>query len=372
MIRDLTFNLLVYYGYCERKCNMQLQRPDLSEISPAIRSYIEALEAEVDRLRPRRRKRTTRVEEPVLEPILEPNEAPTTMGMITLSSGGIAKRTLRHLYSQQRRGGMGIFDLETTEKDPPRRLAVINEDKTLLLISNFARVYHLPISKLEASPVRHRGRHLAKFVILDRGEYISLILPNPTSGALVVTTQTGQVQRYQYHRFRSTMRPGMLLYSLAKFGSPMAACLTTGEDDIFLVTRNRRAIRFAEEKISLTGSPGIRLKDDDAIAGIAAVRENSGVFLLGADGKGTIRLMEGFRANKAPGASGKVAMKGDEIVGVATVDPTDHLFIISRLSKIIRFAASDVPSTLGIVKGVNCISLRGDEAVAVTAGRMIR
>lgn len=350
---------------------MQLQRPDLNEISPAIRSYIEALEAEVERLRPRRRTRTTRVQEPVLEPILEPNEAPTTMGMITLSRGGIAKRTLRHLYSQQRRGGMGVFDLETTEKDPPKRLSVINEHETLLLISNFARAYHLPISKLEASPVRYRGRNLAKFLILDRGEYISLILPNPNSGAIVVTTQTGQVQRYQYHRFRSTMPSGMLLYSLAKFGSPMAACTTTGMDDIFLVTRNRRAIRFAEEQIPLTGCPGIRLKDD-AIAGIAAVRENSGVFLLTADGKGTIRLMEGFSRNKTPGASGKVAMKGDNIVSVAAVEPTDHLFVISRLSKIIRFAASDVPSTPGITKGVNCISLRGDEAVAVTAGRVIR
>ena len=355
---------------------MELQRPDLSESSPAVRLYIEALEAEVERLRPRRRKHTTRmrtnVDDIILEPILEPDEPPTTMGVITLSAAGVGKRSLRHLYSRQRRSGMGIFDLETTEKDPPKRLAVINEHETLLLISNFARAYHLPISKLEASPVRHTGRNLSKFLILDRGEHISLIVPNPMSGALVITTQTGQVQRYQHHRFRSTMRPGMLLYSLAKFGSPVAACQTTGEDDIFLVTRNRRAIRFAEEQIPLTGCPGIRLKDDDTIAGIAAVRENSGVFLLGADGKGIIRLMEGFRPNKAPGASGKIAMKSPQIVGVTTVDPTDDLFIISRLSKIIRFAAAEVPNKLGVVQGVNCISLRGDEAVAVAAGRVIR
>ena len=98
---------------------MQLQRPDLSDISPAIRLYIEALEAEVERLRPRRRKHTTRVQEPVFEPILEPNEEPTTMGMITLSASGVAKRTLRHLYSRQRRGGMVVG----VHVAPCRRLA---------------------------------------------------------------------------------------------------------------------------------------------------------------------------------------------------------------------------------------------------------
>ena len=43
----------------------------------------------------------------------------------------------------------------------------------------------------------------------------------------------------------------------------------------------------------------------------------------------------------------------------------DDLFAISSLSKIIRFAADEVPPKTGVVQGVNCISLRADEAVAV-------
>ena len=353
---------------------MQLQRPDLSEVVPAVRAYIEALEAEIERLRPRRQRRrhTTQAEAPIVGPVLEPNEPPTTMGLITLSRTGVAKRTLRHLYSRERRGGMGILDLETTEKDPPKKLMVVNENETLLLISNFARAYHLPVSKLEASPVRFRGRELSKFLVLDRGERISLVLPNPTRGALVLVTKTGQVRRYQHRHFSSTMGPGMLLYSLAQFGSPAAACLTIPDDELFIVTREGRAIRFPQEQIPASGCPGIRLKKHDAIVAITPVRENSSVFLLTADGKGTIRLMEGFRANKSPGAAGKVAMKSNQIVDAVTVDHTDDLFIISRLSKIVRFAADEVPSKTGIVQGVNCISLRGDEAVAVAAGRVIR
>ena len=86
---------------------------------------------------------------------------------------------------------------------------------------------------------------------------------------------------------------------------------------------------------------------------------------MGEDGKGTIRLMRGLRANKAPGAGGKAAIKADAVRGAVTVREGDDLFLISRLSKIIRFAADEVPAKEGVVQGVNCMSLRADEVVAV-------
>jgi len=108
----------------------------------------------------------------------------------------------------------------------------------------------------------------------------------------------------------------------------------------------------------------------DRVAAVTAVTEESGVFLLGHDGKGTIRQMSGFRANKAPGAGGKVVFKTDKLAGAVTVGPEDDLFIISKLGKIIRFKAGEVPPKEGVVQGVNCIALRSDEATAVTAVRL--
>jgi DNA gyrase subunit A len=99
--------------------------------------------------------------------------------------------------------------------------------------------------------------------------------------------------------------------------------------------------------------------------GIAAAPANGGVLLVGPDGKGTIRLMAGFNANKAPGAGGKVAMKTERVMGVAAVTAAQDIFIISRLGKIIRFAADDIPAKEGVVQGVNCMSLRADEVAAV-------
>ena len=138
---------------------------------------------------------------------------------------------------------------------------------------------------------------------------------------------------------------------------------------MFIATRQGKAIRFAESAVPFKGCLGIRLGDDDEIAGIAAVKESGGVFLLTADGQGTIRLMSGFSANKAPGAGGKVAIKSSSVVGIATVDETDDIFAISRLSKIIRFQAAEVPPKEGVVQGVNCMAVRNDQVTAVTVTR---
>jgi DNA gyrase/topoisomerase IV subunit A len=98
---------------------------------------------------------------------------------------------------------------------------------------------------------------------------------------------------------------------------------------------------------------------------LAAPAESGGAFMVSNEGKGTIRLFSGFSANKAPGSSGKTLMKAEELVGVQAVAEQDDVFIVSRLGKIIRFAAAEVPAKEGVVQGVNCMALRADECVAL-------
>ena len=123
------------------------------------------------------------------------------------------------------------------------------------------------------------------------------------------------------------------------------------------------------------GCLGIRVMPGDEIIGIAAAGPEDGVFLLTGEGKGTIRLMNGFAANKSPGTGGKVAMRTEDLVAVLGVrlDPNvqasgeTDLFVISELGKLIRFSASEVPPKEGVVQGVNCMKLRNDQCVALTS-----
>lgn len=339
---------------------MDIERPNLSQLDPAVRAYIEQIEAELERLRCQ-----SRPEEQTTAGDLEPAEPPTTFCIITLSEVGVAKRTLRHLYNRQRRGGMGIFDLETSEGDPPKILAMADADQTLVLVTTLARAFRLPASAIPGLPVRSRGQSITVDLPLLPDEHLALAFPDQGKGYIAVVSRSGHVRCLRHHYIGENLRPGTNLYSLRDSGPPAAACWTSGNDDLLIVTRQGRAIRFAEKSVPLQGCSGIRLEPSDAVVGVTAIEESSGVFLLSADGKGTVRLMSGFSANKAPGGGGKIAMKTDVLVGAVTVEENDDLFVISRLSKIIRFRVDEVPAKEDAVQGVNCMTLRADEAVAI-------
>jgi DNA gyrase subunit A len=338
---------------------MTLERPDLSQLPPEVQAYIEALESELSELRAKNQADKSR------DSALEASEPPTSLNVVTVSRKGWLKRTPRHLYTRQRRGGMGIFDLEGPQDDPPAFLTVADQAQSLLIITNQARAFRLPVQEISETPVRSRGQALAEAISLNPTERPALILPVQSQGYLNLISERGQARRLRYNIFKESMSPGTTLYDLNELGQPAAAGWSSGEDDLFLATAQGRAIRFAEQAIPPRGCLALRLVDNDQIVAVTAVNDNSGVFLLSADGKGIIRRMSGFAANKSPGSSGKTALKTDRLVGALTVGPDDDIFIISGLSKIIRFPAAEVSTTEGVVQGVNCIALRADEAVAM-------
>ena len=340
---------------------MTVERPDLSRVDPSVRTYIEALESEIERLRAAEAE--PEVSEPV-EPPSEPVEPPTTINVITISAGGSAKRTPRHLYLRQRRGGMGVFDLEAPEDDRPTFLALADESHSLIAITTLARAFRARVSDLPESPVHSRGQSLTAAWPLQRDERLAAVLPAREGGYLAVLSWRGYVRCLHYNLFGEGMAPGARVYDVKEFGTPVAACWTAGDSDVFVATRRGNAIRFSERSVPVAGCLGIRLDPEDAAMAIAAVRPDGGVFLLGSDGRGTIRLMPGFAPNKAPGGSGKLALRTGRLVAAIAVDAADDLFILSRLGKIIRFRTAEVPAKEGVVQGVNCMALRADGTVA--------
>jgi DNA gyrase subunit A len=342
-----------------------VERPDLSQATPSVLAYIEALEAELARLRDRE---AAEPAEAALEP-LEPAEPPTTLNVVSVSAAGFAKRTPRHLYDRQRRGGMGIFDLEATGDDVPAFLAVVDEAHDLLVFTDHARAYHLPVGRVHEAPARARGQSILADLGLPAGERIAAILPAGRGAALALLSKSGYARVLPAHVVGQAMNPGTLLYRYVDYGPLAAVCWTAGDGDLFVAARSGLAIRFPERALPLPGGLALRLEAGDEAVAVEGVRppEGSAIFLLGADGRGTIRLMTGFAANKSPGGGGKIAMKTDRLVAALAVEPGDDLFAMSRLSKLIRFRAAEVPAKEGVVQGVNCMALRADECVVVTA-----
>lgn len=328
-----------------------MERPDLTAVDPAVVAYIEYLEAECIG-----RENTA---------ASEPAEPPTTVQLISLSQQWHAKRTPRHFYGRQRRGGMGVFDLDCPEDDQPAKLIVADEQDELWAVTNFARVFRLPVSKITPAEVRAKGTPFREALPLHEKEWVVELLPGPAQHIALLTHKG-----YVFTRNKAYLKDGVILYDTAREQPPIRACWTSGNDDLLVTTTLGNALRFPERQVPKTGCLGIRLDDGDSLFNLVAVQESSGVLLISADGKGTIRHMSGFRANKAPGAGGKQLLKTEKLVGAVPVQEQDDVFIISELGKLIRFRASDIPAKEGLVQGVHCMALRADAAVAVAVAHL--
>ncbi|MGE5602633.1 MAG: DNA gyrase C-terminal beta-propeller domain-containing protein [Nitrososphaerales archaeon] len=365
---------------------MPTERPDLTNLPLEVLRYIQSLEAELESLRAAQVARVQRADAGQRAPAVAraqrddlaeageeaatPSEPPTTFNLVTATAGGILKRTPRHLYDRQRRGGMGVFDLDAPEGDPPAFLTVADATQTLIIVTTTGRAFPVAVDQLAECAVRSRGESVRKAVPLGAEEKITLITPDAGAGNLTVVTRRGQVRRWRYNVFGRNLQPGTILYDIREGGAPAAACWSAADAELFIVTAKGLGIRFAESQVAVRGSLGIRVDPDDAVVGVASIRPEDGVFMLSSDGKGTVRQMAGFALNKAPGSGGKQAMKADRMVGAALARPGDDVFAISGLGKIIRFSVDEVPAKEGVVQGVNCMTLRNDECVAVVAAGM--
>ena len=335
-----------------------MERPDLTNVSPDVAAYIEYLEIQL-------------MQKPAKgEPVAaasEPSEPPTSIQIITISQSGVGKRTPRHFYSRQHRAGMGVFDLDTPEEDPPAFLVAADITDRLLLFTNFGRAFPMSVSSVKETEVRGKGESLLVGMRLMNNERLVAVLPGSGGEEMLLASQRGWVRSIRKSFLGSQLLPGMTFHEMQHGGELRAACWSNGSGDVLIATRQGKGVRFNQRQIpGRNGCLGARVDQGDEVVAVAAVMDESGVFLLGNDGKGTIRQMSGLLANKAPGAGAKVLIKVDELVGAAAVNPNQDIFIISKLGKLIRFPAEEIPAKEGVVQGVNCMALRADVAAACT------
>lgn len=332
-----------------------MERPDLTNVDAETLVYIEYLETKLAG------KSAKKAESKSKAPS-EPTEPETTVQVITLSEKGNIKRTPRHLYARQKRAGMGVFEIDLPEDDKPKQIMFAEVESKLIVLTNFARVYKISVADIQETPLRGRGGALSDllkgFGMHEREHVVTLLAGEGQS--IVILTERGHV----IARNKNFLKNGAILYDVNTILPPKAACWSTGRDEIFVGTKNGLAIRFATGQVSSKGTSAIRLDAGDELLGIVAVEPTGGVLLVSSDGRGTIRLMEGFRPNKSPGGGGKVALKAEQMAGMATANAEDDVFIVSSLCKMIRFNAGDIPAKTGAVQGVHLMTLRADEVAA--------
>jgi DNA gyrase subunit A len=194
---------------------------------------------------------------------------PEEENALVLTSGGYIKRTNPEEYKRQKRGGVGVVDLDTKEEDFVTNFLTASTHDDLLFFTDKGKAYQIKMYDLPEGKRATRGKSIMNFISLGDDEKVTSILPMPKEvknivGSLVMVTAKGVAKKVSAKSFTDVRSSGIIAIKLAPGDRLVAVQPVEKGDDVTLVTRDGQSIRFKEAGLremgrSAGGVRGVKL-----------------------------------------------------------------------------------------------------------------
>jgi len=202
---------------------------------------------------------------------------------VTISRGGYLKRTPVDTYRRQTRGGKGRIGMSARGEDVIEKLIISSTHSYLLIFTNKGRVYWLKVYHIPDLAAAGKGKNINGLINLQPDEEPKAFLQVKEfteDKFIAMITKQGVIKRCQLTEFDNVMQRGIIACALDEGDELIAARITSGNEQIFLATREGMAIRFKEEDVRAMGRParGVRamsLDKNDHLVGAAIVNDDS-------------------------------------------------------------------------------------------------
>ncbi|MDR9394529.1 MAG: DNA gyrase subunit A [Roseovarius sp.] len=204
--------------------------------------------------------------------------------VVTVTQGGYIKRTALADFRAQKRGGKGLSGMATKDEDVVTTLFVANTHTPLLFFTTDGMVYKLKTWRLPLGGRTSKGKAIVNILPIHQGVSIAAIMPvdRPEDDwqdlQIVFATSAGDVRRNALSDFTNVKRNGKIAMDLPEGTELVNARICTEDDDIMLITKSGRAIRFPTTEVRVfkgrksTGVRGIRLQDGDRVVSMSVIR----------------------------------------------------------------------------------------------------
>src|SRR6185369_11458132 len=199
--------------------------------------------------------------------------------VVTVSHTGYIKRNAVTLYRAQRRGGKGKTGMKTKEEDFVEQLFIASTKDYLLCFTDAGRMYWLKVYEIPEGSRTTKGKAVVNLVNVAMDEKITTILPVKEFSEdtfLFMATRNGVVKKTPLIEYSNVRQGGIIAVKLDDGDKLIGVALTDGKKDVFLASRNGKAIRFHEEDARPMGrvNRGVRgmlLSKDDQVIGMEIV-----------------------------------------------------------------------------------------------------
>ncbi|MDP7069712.1 MAG: DNA gyrase C-terminal beta-propeller domain-containing protein, partial [Candidatus Peribacteraceae bacterium] len=260
-------------------------------------------------------RRTTVVSHPVGQ-FSAKDTIPNSPMIVALTTGGYVKRLSPMQFRAQSRGGKGVKGMTTKEEDEIQTLLHVMNHDDLLFFTNTGRVFKLPAYELPQGSRIAKGQAIVNLLQLQPDEVISAILKSDLEDKthLFMITEQGTVKRTELTQFDNIRRSGLIAQKMNSGDTLKWVLATGGKDEILIVSKKGKAIRFPEEDVrsmgrAAAGVRGIKLASGDRVVEAGAIEDSktSKLLVVMENGLGKMTSVEEYRFQGRGGTGVKAA-----------------------------------------------------------------
>lgn len=308
---------------------------------------------------------------------------PEKESVLVFTAGGYVKRTDPSEYKQQKRGGVGVVDLETKEEDFVTILLSTDTHSDLLFFTNKGKAYQIKMYDLPEGKRATKGKSIMNFLQLADDEKVTSILAVPKKlkeekASLMMITKKGVVKKVSYESFKDVRRSGIIAIRLEEKDELESVIRVQKGNSVILATAEGQSIRFEESDIremgrTAGGVRAIKLAKNDVLICAEAIATEEGYFMLvmGENGIGKKTPLSEYKIQKRGGSgikTAKVTPKTGKLMVGRVVTNQGEIVAMSKKGQVIRVDAETIPSSGRQTQGVTIMKLRaGDSLASVTA-----
>jgi len=300
--------------------------------------------------------------------------------VITLTHFGYIKRLPLDTYKSQKRGGRGITGISTREDDFVEDVFVTTTHHYILFFTDKGRVFRLRAYEVPEGSRQAKGTAIVNLIQIGKDEKITatMAVKDFKEGYLMMCTKNGTIKKVLLSEFENTTRAGKKAITLADDDSLVDVKLTSGNDEIVLVSSNGYCVVFNENDVRVMGRlaqgvKGMTLEEDDFIVGMEKASDGKYLLCVTENGFGKRSEIEEYRKTKR-GAKGvltyRVTDKTGKIVDIKMVNDEDEIMICSTEGIFIRLEMSQVPVQGRNTQGVKLMRIDGEDIKVSSIARI--
>jgi DNA gyrase subunit A len=294
--------------------------------------------------------------------------------VVMISKLGYIKRVPLTAYKSQSRGGKGSLSANLIEDDYINQIFIATTHSYITFITNEGKAYWLKVHEISEASRNSRGAHIKSLLSVSANEEITTIVTMKEFDAdlnIFMATANGIVKKTPITEFANAKTRGVIAIKLEEGDQLVSSIMTSGKDELMLVTRRGQALRITEEDVrpmgrSSRGVTGIRLSGGDELAAAICVKPNMSALVITEKGFGKRVDFDEYSAHgRGTGGQkifGNVEDKG-EIIGALAVADSDEIVCMTSQGKTLRVQADSISKQGRASSGVRILDIESPDYV---------